>query len=594
MKQIIAFVILLIAFHTTKAQTCQANFTIGTGYYTPQLISITNTSSGQTIPNTTTNYTVNWGDGSGGMAFGVFGNATYHKYYSAGTFLITVVMTITDNITQTTLCSSLDTHSVTIVMNPCHITTSYTQSGNTFTFTANNVGGGNGLNYAWSFGDGGTGTGQVVNHTFATSGNFLIICVASANGYLDSSYIYLQITSQINCNNVVASFQGAGSGLTYNFWDNSTNIPSLSVKKDYSWNFGDGSPIVNHQSSPTHIYTTSGTYQPTLTVTWIDSPTNVVICTKSFTQSITIFSANEIAGKIFFDSTLTAPSVVQFKLWLITFDSTNNILSAVDSLIVSGSGPMSTYYKFTNKQIGLYRIKAAVVNGTIGATSFIPTYHDTSTYWNNAIVINHIGGISWRNIFMKSGTWGGGSGFIGGNVQSGANKGAGSNGTRGLLITLQNNFGEPIRFTYTDNNGDYSFGNLPAGNYVVYPEELNHITTPSSIINITSGKYIVSGINFKHTSTHITPISTEISPLSNELFSLYPNPSDGKLTILSTNQIQDYSIQILDLTGRVVLQREITAAKSLSLDLSSLNNGIYFVKYLSHLESHTERILLKR
>jgi chitodextrinase len=51
----------------------------------------------------------------------------------------------------------------------------YTASNTTFTFTA--IDGYE--NYAWNFGDGSTGTGSIVTHTYETSGNYTVTLTAS-------------------------------------------------------------------------------------------------------------------------------------------------------------------------------------------------------------------------------------------------------------------------------------------------------------------------------------------------------------------------------------------------------------------------------
>ena len=67
--------------------------------------------------------------------------------------------------------------------------------------------------------------------------------------------------------------------------------------------------------------------------------------------------------------------------------------------------------------------------------------------------------------------------------------------------------------------------------------------------------------------------------LSNQLFydtvaSVYPNPTSSKLNILSKSEIT--SLQIVDLSGRIIMQKELNATLETSEDVSKLNAGIYF------------------
>ena len=56
--------------------------------------------------------------------------------------------------------------------------------------------------------------------------------------------------------------------------------------------------------------------------------------------------------------------------------------------------------------------------------------------------------------------------------------------------------------------------------------------------------------------------------------SIYPNPASQSVNVLNTNGLNIINIQIIDLTGRVVLSSE----KSDGVDISTLPEGQYFVK----------------
>ncbi|MBS1590035.1 MAG: PKD domain-containing protein [Bacteroidetes bacterium] len=596
MKKLLSVFLLLFTCSYSQAQNCFANFSTVVGAPpNPMLVTATNNSTQVPIANSFTQYIINWGDGNSNLMGAPTSNIS-HTYAVSGAYLITLNMSVIDSFTQANLCTSVDTHSVVVISSPCATTISKSNVGATYTFHANNIGGGTGMSYAWNFGDGGIGSGATVNHTYTVSGNYIVSCVATGSGCVDTQWTTVNFYNgtSINCNSVSANFTTTGIGLTKNFTNTSNNLAGMPIKKNASWNFGDGSAMVSNQNNTSHTYTAAGNYTVTMTAQWYDSVTLNVLCTKTLSYNIAVvIPPNQISGDIFWDTTLTLGSAMQFKVWLINFDQNTNMLTAIDSTLISGT--YSANYLFNNVPVGSYRTKAAVLSGTTAANLFIPTYHDTSTYWSSATVINHTGATTAnRNIFMKAGTWSGGPGFIGGNVIWGANKGTGNNGFAGLLITLQNNFGEPIRFTYTDNNGDYSFGNLPAGDYVVYPEDMNYITIPSSVIKLASGKYSVTGINFKHTSTQIKPITTGIVSIANDMFLLYPNPTDGKLTISWKMALGKVSIQLIDVTGREITHLNPDTKSATNLDFSHLNTGVYFLKIVSDNGQFIERVLIQR
>ena len=170
---------------------------------------------------------------------------------------------------------------------------------------------------------------------------------------------------------------------------------------------------------------------------------------------------------------------------MITFDTSTNIINAVDSVTATGAyGQVA--YQFNNKASGSYRVKAAVVAGAAGYTQMAPTYHATSTYWANATMVNHTGGASAnRNIYMQAGSSANGPGFVGGNVTLGAGKGT-ATGVPNLLILLRNASNQLVKSTFTNANGDYSFSNVPVGTYTIYPENMPQVTTPSAAFTIST------------------------------------------------------------------------------------------------------------
>ena len=79
------------------------------------------------------------------------------------------------------------------------------------------------------------------------------------------------------------------------------------------------------------------------------------------------------------------------------------------------------------------------------------------------------------------------------------------------------------------------------------------------------------------------------------ILSVYPNPTNGVLKFSATNAFKVNSLQIYDLFGRVVYAlRDIELFEGYSIDLSHLQNGVYFV--VSHTENNqfTNRIIISK
>jgi hypothetical protein len=59
-------------------------------------------------------------------------------------------------------------------------------------------------------------------------------------------------------------------------------------------------------------------------------------------------------------------------------------------------------------------------------------------------------------------------------------------------------------------------------------------------------------------------------------FKIYPNPTSSKINIISQRNIEQ--IELFDLTGKVLIQKQNIGLKSFQLDVSGFQNGIYFLR----------------
>lgn len=315
------------------------------------------------------------------------------------------------------------------------------------------------------------------------------------------------------------------------------------------------------------------------------------------TAGITVSAVNGISGHVVFPSGSFYGNV---KVWLITYNSSTFDLQAQDSTTVYCSGS-SVYYQFLGTATGTYRIKAATDDTAYGTSGYIPTYRPNVPYWSSADTINHIFGTSDINKddTMNMGTITTGPGFVGGNVTMGANKGTSTIPAVGLLMFVQNATTHAIlQSVRTDASGNYSFSNLPAGIYTVRPELLNYAATSYPSINITAGAPSMTAANFiQHTlSKTIKPVPSSTSNVlpSVSSVSVFPNPSNGKMTIQWAEVANETGhVTISDLTGREVFKTNIdmtAGSGAQKLDLSGLTNGLYMISVKSASINYNNKI----
>lgn len=80
--------------------------------------------------------------------------------------------------------------------------------------------------------------------------------------------------------------------------------------------------------------------------------------------------------------------------------------------------------------------------------------------------------------------------------------------------------------------------------------------------------------------------------LDNEDIALLPNPTNGHLDILIENSNRiEYTFDIIDITGKVVLPSILVQDLRTSIDLTDLNSGVYFLRSRNTLKVVTERFV---
>ncbi len=578
MKKLLLLPLLLLMAMSAGAQ-CTASFT---AVQTPQASNLlryifTNTSSYGTLVNkqyVTTHFT--FGDGTDN--FGPL-SAT-HNYAATGSYTVGMRMRKFDS-SHNLICTDSATQTITVAYPPCGST--FTITGNpanaTRTFTASTPAGTSGMSYSWNFGDGNTGSGASVTHTYAATGIYTITLTASSSSasctYTRTLATWIMHT-HLDCDSLQSSFNFSRIGKTvtvnpgYVSW-----FPGLYSGTTYD--YGDGSAPT---TATAHSYVNGGTYTIKQRVTWYDSVTSAVTCTDSNTRVVSFYGT--IAGYILYDS-LTYSGTQDFKVWLIRHDSASGMLTAVDSTTVSHAG--FVHYLFTNVVGGRYLVKAARIYSTPSSSGLVPTYHDSSLYWSAASgILNNGYSTSFAQIWMQNGTASTGPGFVGGNVSLGANKGTGS-GCKDVTILLRNASGKTIANALTDNSGDFSFTDIPVGDYTIYPELMNYVTIPAAV-SVSGASPSVQGITFYQDDVKMNIMShtlhvTGVNSASLQM-SLSPNPAH-RVVVLNWSGLspQTADIQISNATGQLVGRRALEVGSSTGradLDIRELNAGIYFVR----------------
>ncbi|MBN1281141.1 MAG: InlB B-repeat-containing protein [Candidatus Thermoplasmatota archaeon] len=128
--------------------------------------------------------------------------------------------------------------------------------------------------YTWDFGDGTTGTGKTITHSYLTAGVFTVtLTVKDNNGATDTDTTTATITTTANQPPQAPRIQGPYNGTTntlYTFFVTASDMDDDDLQYTIHW--GDGSPTTitdfheNNTSAPvTHSWTAPGIYSITIT-----------------------------------------------------------------------------------------------------------------------------------------------------------------------------------------------------------------------------------------------------------------------------------------------------------------------------------------
>jgi len=192
-----------------------------------------------------------------------------HTYTANGTYTVTLTVTFNG-------CSDTETKTAFInVTTPVPVTfstldTTACAAPLTANFTSNAPGA---ASYSWNFGDGSpTSTQSNPSHTYTANGNYNVtLSVTNSSGCVSS----LTRPALVKIGALTASFTvDSPQGCTPHLVRFTSQVTSNSAISSYSWNFGNGN--TSTLANPTQVYTTSGQYTPTLTVTNADG------CTATF------------------------------------------------------------------------------------------------------------------------------------------------------------------------------------------------------------------------------------------------------------------------------------------------------------------------
>jgi PKD repeat protein len=216
-----------------------------------ETVSFTGSATGGATP-----YSWSWDFGGDGTS--TLQNPS-HTFNTQGTYVC--VLTVTD------ACSSTDTDSVTITVNPtlsCDANGPYSGTiCNAVQFTGTAIGGHPGYTWDWDFGDGSPHSSeQNPTHLYASDGSYTATLTVT-DSQLDTAVDTASVS--ISTSSVAAEAGGPYSGTICDPISFTGGAAGGCPPYTFSWDFGDGGSST--LQNPTYQYSSDGSYTATFTVT---------------------------------------------------------------------------------------------------------------------------------------------------------------------------------------------------------------------------------------------------------------------------------------------------------------------------------------
>lgn len=174
--------------------------------------------------------------------------------------------------------------------------------------------------------------------------------------------------------------------------------------------------------------------------------------------------------------------------------------------------------------------------------------------------------------------------------------GNGCSSSGSISITLSSEIVITPTVVHETSGADGSITLAVSGGNGPYTYDWSNGSSSQNQSGLTEGEYtvIVTDANGCEESLTITVNSTVgITGNTEQLFSIFPNPTTGNVIVSLVTENQFKQILLTDALGKIVGHYEVTNSK-ISLDLSNLERGLYFIRLIDkNNNAHIERIILQ-
>jgi hypothetical protein len=143
--------------------------------------------------------------------------------------------------------------------------------------------------------------------------------------------------------------------------------------------------------------------------------------------------------------------------------------------------------------------------------------------------------------------------------------------------TTPGNSSGAIDLTVSGGTAPYTYNWSGPGGSLGTTEDINNLPVGTYTVTVTDKYCGIATLTVK-----ITDSPTGISNIDeNNTITLAPNPADNQLIIHSAKPLQKASIRLMTINGKLMQQEENLNGSDLTVDVSALSAGVYFVEIMN-------------
>jgi len=104
----------------------------------------------------------------------------------------------------------------------------------------------------------------------------------------------------------------------------------------------------------------------------------------------------------------------------------------------------------------------------------------------------------------------------------------------------------------------------------------------------------VNGCSATDTTQIFVDLCTGIAAVTEEAISIYPNPASSSITVNMAGSGSSALMTIFDVSGKLVMQEKLNGGSAVELNISALDNGIYFVNISNGVSVSKQRLVVAK